>query len=428
MEDILNRTYKENVEKKYKILYVDDEEVNLRVFNRNFSKYYDIYTAIDAFEAKDILAKTKIDLIMTDQMMPRMNGSELLLEIVPKYPSIIRMIMTGFSDEEDISEVIEKIGLDSFLKKPWDPYKLKVIFDDALQERENKIKEKTEEIISDRPSYSVAEDSLDLLESTMSLVEETQETKQLKKDLTSLVSETKNKKADFMDSGLNYLVNLRDAMLPIQQELKLYAEDAFIVYDKSTLNQNGYWFGECGNKIIVISYHTNSHARESLTLNSFVSTTLTEIVYKEKCIEPQLILKLLAKRIKVRFLDSGSSASCPVEIGVLAVDQDLEEVKFSGAYHNLYSLDNRGGFVEHIGNAEALVPGDNLKINSMKLSLAGIKAFYLVPFSVLEETNENRNNSDTLKSLLDEIQRMPFGMQSKMFREYSYKSVIGLKF
>jgi len=428
VEDILNRTYKEDVEKKYKILYVDDEEVNLRVFNRNFSKYYDVYTAIDAFEAKGILAETKIDLIMTDQMMPRMNGSDLLLEIVPKYPSIIRMIMTGFSDEEDISEVIEKIGLDSFLKKPWDPYKLKVIFDDALQERENKIKEKTEEIIKDKPSYSVAEDSLDLLESTMSLVEETQETKQLKKDLTSLVSETKNKKSDFMDSGLNYLVNLRDAILPIQQELKLYTEDSFIVYDKKTLNQNGYWFGECVNKLIVISYYTNSHVRESLTLNSFISTTLTEIVYRDKCTEPQLILKLLSNRIKVRFLNDRNNASCPLEIGVLAVDQEQNEVKYSGAYHNLYCLDRKSNFKELSCGMDMLVPGGAQKISAIKVDLSSVRAFYLVPFNVLEETNDNLNNADALRSLLDEVKKMPFGMQQKMFKKYSYKSVIGLKF
>ncbi|MGL1887056.1 MAG: response regulator [Reichenbachiella sp.] len=428
---MLDRGYKENIEKKYTILYVDDEEVNLRVFNRNFNKYYEVYTAIDGEEAQEILASHHIDLIMTDQMMPGMNGSELLLKIVPKYPSIIRMIMTGFSDVDDIAEVIKKIGLHKFLKKPWDTHRLKQTFDDALEDREGKISEKAAAVkneVREKPSISVNDnESLDLLESTMSLVE-SKESQQLKKDLTSLVSESKRKKSEFMDGGLNYLLNLKDALLPIQGELKLYVEDAFIVYDKKTVNQNGYWFGERDELLVVVSYFSNSHARESLTFNSFVSAALTEIVYKERCSKPDEILKMLSTQVKFRFVENGKETSCPLEISVVVINEGKDELTYSGAYHDIYYLDDKGGFIECKGNAEALVPGNNIKFKSHGVELSSIKAMYVVPFNVIEETNENKENSSALKMLLNEVGKMPFGMQSKMFEEYGYRSVIGLKF
>lgn len=426
---MLNRDYIEDEKKDYTILYVDDEEVNLRVFNRNFSKFYDVYTAIDAEEAQEILAAHHIDLIMTDQMMPGMNGSDLLLKIVPMYPTIIRMIMTGFSDESDISEVVEKIGLHKFLKKPWDQYQLRQVFDDALEEREEKLKEaaalEQAEDLSDG-SKDTTDFKLDLLESTMSLTE-TKESKQLKDDLNDLVSKSKSKDSEFMDSGLNHLVNLKDALLPIQHELKLYAEDAFIVYDKNTVNQNSYWFGEKGDDLVVVSFHTNAEPRDSITLNAFLGAALTEAVYKESCLEPDELLNMISSIVKVRLIEMQGEKPCPLEIGVLIANQEKDTVKYSGAYHNMFFLDKQGGFHEVKGNEEALIPGQQTILDINQYDISGIRSMYLVPFSVLAETNDGVSDCQNLQMLLQEVGKLPFGMQTKMFKEYGYKSAIGLK-
>ncbi|UXP31091.1 response regulator [Reichenbachiella agarivorans] len=425
MEDLLNRSYKTEVEKKYTVLYVDDEEVNLRVFNRNFSKFYHVLTAIDAFEAQTILSQNEVDLIITDQCMPRMNGSELLLKIVPLYPDIIRMIMTGFSDENDISEVKQKVGLHKFLKKPWDPAQLQKEFDHAFVQREDLIIERR---LAKAPKRVIPrkEENLDLLESTMSLVE-TSETKQLKKDINNLVKESKTKKAEFMDGGINFLQNLKDAMLPIQQELKLYTEDAFIVYDKNRVNQNGYWFGETNDCLVIASFHSNTHTRESLALNSFVSAMLTEIVYKEKRTKTHEILNRLSTKIHVRFLDKSNESSCPLEIAVLVYDRATDKVSHSGAYHNAFFLNERNDFKTLVGNQEVIVPGKDMQFDINAVNVENIKALYIVPFNILEETNDNRGDSEALRLLLEEMRKVPFGMQAKMFEEYGYRSVIALK-
>ena len=133
MADVLNRTYKQTHQKKYSVLYVDDEEVNLRIFERAFKRYYEVFTAISGADAIKILEANKMDLIMTDQRMPGMTGVELLMKVVPKYPNIVRMIMTGFSDEKAIAKVDETVGLDRYLVKPWNKDDLKEEFDRALK-------------------------------------------------------------------------------------------------------------------------------------------------------------------------------------------------------------------------------------------------------------------------------------------------------
>lgn len=427
MEELLNRSYKKNVDKKHTILYVDDEEVNLRVFNRNFNKFYNVLTAIDAFEAQNVLASNKVDLIMTDQCMPRMNGSDLLIKIVPMYPDIIRMIMTGFSDEQDISDVKEKVGLHKFLKKPWDPARLRTEFDQALQTREESLlKRKQIKQAAEKKPKPVPQENIDLLESTMSLTESS-ESKQLKAEISDLVKESKSQRSEFMDTGINYLLNLKDSMLPMQQEIKLYTDDAFIVYDKNKVNQNGYWFGEVGDKVVIASFYSNSHVREALALSSFVSTMMTEIVYKERCTETDDILKRLANRINIRFIGK-SKENCPLEIAVVVYDRDAEKVYHSGARHDLYFLNDRNEFKALLGNQEVMVPGKSLEYDINAISAEDINALYLVPFNVIEDANDKKEDLGALKMLLGEIYKLPFGMQSKMFNDYGYSSVIGLKF
>ncbi|RJE74454.1 hypothetical protein BGP76_14955 [Reichenbachiella sp. MSK19-1] len=425
MEDLLNKSYKTDVDKKYTVLYVDDEEVNLRVFNRNFGKFYHVLTAIDAFEAQQVLSQNTVDLIMTDQCMPRMNGSDLLLKIVPMYPDIIRMIMTGFSDEEDISEVKKKVGLHRFLKKPWDPETLRKEIDVAFEKKEERLAEKAV-AKKPRPAVKSQDTGIDLLESTMSLVE-TSESKQLKNDINSLVKESKTKKSEFMDGGINYLLSLKDSMLPNQHELKLYTEDAFIVYDKNRVNQNGYWFGECNDQLVIASFFSKTHTREALALNSFVSAMLTEIVYKENCTKSDLILKKLSTRIYVRFLGQKTETTCPLEIAVNVYDKKQDKLTHSAAYHDVFFLNDRNEFKTLAGNQEVMVPGKDIEYDVNTVSGENIKALYIVPVNILEETNEKREDAGALKMLLSEVHKLPFGMQSKMFSDYGYRSVIGLK-
>lgn len=106
---------------KYGILYVDDDESNLRVFRQAFKRNFLIFIASSGADGLEILYKNadKIQLIITDQIMPRMSGVEFLQNTLPKYENKIRMILTGHSDIEHITIALNECGIFRYMSKPW---------------------------------------------------------------------------------------------------------------------------------------------------------------------------------------------------------------------------------------------------------------------------------------------------------------------
>ncbi len=119
--------------KDFAILYVDDEENNLFSFRAAFRRHYKIFTAISGEEGIEILKNNKINLIITDQRMPGMTGIEFLENIIPEYPDIIRMILTGFSDVEAIVSAINTGRVYRYITKPWEENELKMTIENARQ-------------------------------------------------------------------------------------------------------------------------------------------------------------------------------------------------------------------------------------------------------------------------------------------------------
>ncbi len=104
---------------KYSILYVDDEESNLRGFKSLFFRDYKIFTAQSAEEGLQILEANPVQLVITDQRMPQLNGVEFLRKIIPNHPNIIRVILSGYSDIEVIMQAVNECGIFRYMTKPW---------------------------------------------------------------------------------------------------------------------------------------------------------------------------------------------------------------------------------------------------------------------------------------------------------------------
>ena len=122
----------ENTANKPTVLYVDDEEDNLFVFKSAFRRDYNIFTALSGQEGLEIFKKEKISVIITDQRMPHMTGTQFLQQI-PEDTIAIRMIMTGYSDVESIIDAINTGKVYRYITKPWDKDELKVTIDNALE-------------------------------------------------------------------------------------------------------------------------------------------------------------------------------------------------------------------------------------------------------------------------------------------------------
>jgi adenylate cyclase len=120
-------------DKKYNILYVDDEEQNLISFKAAFRREYNIHTALSGEDGLKILLENSIDLIITDQRMPGMTGIQFLEKVIPQYPDTVRMILTGFSDVEAIIGAINTGRVFRYITKPWDETELHMTIENACQ-------------------------------------------------------------------------------------------------------------------------------------------------------------------------------------------------------------------------------------------------------------------------------------------------------
>src|SRR6185312_5301415 len=107
--------------KKFSVLYIDDESHNLTAFMAEFRRYYNVFTTTSAREAIGILQKNDIDVIITDQRMPEMTGVQFLEAVISEFPNPVRMILTGFSDIDAITKAINTGSVLRYITKPWDP-------------------------------------------------------------------------------------------------------------------------------------------------------------------------------------------------------------------------------------------------------------------------------------------------------------------
>ncbi len=117
---------------KYTILYIDDEESNLISFKYQFTEYYNVLTALSASKAFDILVKTDVEVIIADQRMPNMTGTEFFENIQNKYPDPARMILTGYSDIKAVIDGINKGKIYYYLQKPWKEDEIKMVLNNAI--------------------------------------------------------------------------------------------------------------------------------------------------------------------------------------------------------------------------------------------------------------------------------------------------------
>ncbi len=122
-------------EDKYRILYVDDEDSNLFLFELSFNDDFEVITANSPEKALEILEReNKIHMIISDQCMPRMSGVELLGLVKDKFPNAIKMIISGYVDYEEFRDDMERNGVKKFIHKPYSQNHLKKVIEVELEE------------------------------------------------------------------------------------------------------------------------------------------------------------------------------------------------------------------------------------------------------------------------------------------------------
>ncbi|PSB25733.1 response regulator [Stenomitos frigidus] len=131
---------------KPKLLVVDDEPDNLDLLYRTFHREFKVLRAENGPIALDLLSKEgDIAVIISDQRMPLMSGTEFLSLTATQYPDIMRIILTGYTDVEDLVEAINSGKVFKYVTKPWDDDELKGVVRQAA-DTHNVLKTRTREL------------------------------------------------------------------------------------------------------------------------------------------------------------------------------------------------------------------------------------------------------------------------------------------
>ncbi len=149
------------------ILLVDDEESILTELEILLCRNYNVFTFLDPEKVESFLEKQPVDLIVCDEMMPGLRGSELLSRIDKKFPDICKIVLSGQAEKNDVVKAINEGKIFSFLFKPVNRQQLLNVIEKGLENRkmkqllekqnvelrdlnenlENKVKERTAQLI-----------------------------------------------------------------------------------------------------------------------------------------------------------------------------------------------------------------------------------------------------------------------------------------
>lgn len=119
---------------KPKLLFLDDEVDNLDAMERLLRKRFTVFKASTPQEAFGHLDQNPdISIIISDQRMPLITGTEFLEKSIVTHPDAIRILLTGYTDIESVIEAINKGQIYKYITKPWDPVDLQRSLENAYE-------------------------------------------------------------------------------------------------------------------------------------------------------------------------------------------------------------------------------------------------------------------------------------------------------
>ena len=114
-------TFSNTAESLPTVLVVDDEVRSQDAMRRTLDEDFTVFTASSADEARGLLERQSVTVILCDQRMPGQTGVSFLKEVRERWPEVVRMVISGYTDSEDIIAGINEAGIYQYILKPWAP-------------------------------------------------------------------------------------------------------------------------------------------------------------------------------------------------------------------------------------------------------------------------------------------------------------------
>ena len=147
------------------ILLVDDEEMVLTSIKSFFAieTDYKLATYTSPVQALEDVEHSHFDLVISDYLMPEMDGITFLAKVKEKRPLVPRILLTGYADKENAIKAINNVGLYQYIEKPWDNEDLRLIIRNGLEKTDllKQLEEKIHEV--ERAQRNLSEVQKDIL-------------------------------------------------------------------------------------------------------------------------------------------------------------------------------------------------------------------------------------------------------------------------
>lgn len=359
---------------KYEVLYVDDEEVNLRGFKANFRKYFKVHTSVSPTEAIGMLKENDIQVIITDQRMPEMTGTEFLEKILPDYPDVIKIILTGFTDIAAIQDGINRCGIYKYITKPWDFDEMKATLDKA---------------------FSMYQESKEGEEN----LKELQETNvELEKKVAERTKELHEVNKQLIDS-IRYAGELQRSMLPADKQLERIFDEHFLLYEtKYLFSEEFLWASNYNFRnedfsfLVLLEFEGKGLVGSLKTL--IADSVLNELVHDRKCVHAGDIVRYLKEDLD---LVGSNELKCNIKMGALVVDNFNRTLEFAGLNQDMIFYDSEGN-----GQViEGTDTDDASKVKVHKVTYDADGAYYMFTNGFFKQQNE-----DGIKFSYEKFQEM----------------------
>jgi len=122
---------------KSTVLIVDDEEMVLTSLSSflNLETSYEVKTFTSANDALTFIKENRIDIVISDYLMPEMDGISFLSKVRDLQPDAPRVILTGYADKENAIKAINDVGLFQYIEKPWNNDDILIILRNGLEKK-----------------------------------------------------------------------------------------------------------------------------------------------------------------------------------------------------------------------------------------------------------------------------------------------------
>ncbi|MDX1904925.1 MAG: SpoIIE family protein phosphatase [Thermonemataceae bacterium] len=329
---------------KYNILYLDDEQSNLDIFRISFKRKYNIFTAIDHIQAFDILKNNTIHLILTDQQMPVMKGTEFLERTLEDYPDIIRMIITGYADIAAVIDAINKCGIYKYITKPYEREDMAMTLDKAFETLQ--IKKENKWLIEN------LEKNLETLESKY--FEQFKQAKEYARRL-----EKKNEEVSAirkkLEDNIQYASRIQQALLPKPKDILNFFGSFFAINAPlDVVSGDFYWFSQPSPKEAYLAVIDCTGHGVSGAFMSIIAHDLFENAIQQGYKEPKAIFDYVNKEITRVF--EGSETNDGMDATLCHLEKLADEqykVSFVGAKRPVFILQS-GFLLEVLGSRKSI--------------------------------------------------------------------------